>query len=329
MADVSSTLRLWSKTAGSNSPIGGGTVGTGLAPNLQQIQATVRQYMASPATAMASATTVDLSTADGKYISITGTVTITGFGTESAGIEYILVFTGALTLTYNATSLIIPGGVSKTTVAGDIAWVESLGGGNWKVIAYEPFGVTGTGSTVLSASPTFTGTVTAPTFSGALTGNATTATSATTATTATNQSGGTVNATTGSFSGQVTSTIATGTPPLAVTSTTAVTNLSIGGTAATVGLTQFASSLASNGYQKLPSGLIIQWGLVNKPSAGDLVITLPIAMPVTIRSVTVTPQYTAGISQNLAVTATTTTNFTVNDSNGAANYNLYWMAIGH
>lgn len=37
---------------------------------------------------------------------------------------------------------------------------------------------TGTGSVVLSASPTFTGTVTAPTFSGALTGNATTATTA-------------------------------------------------------------------------------------------------------------------------------------------------------
>ena len=37
---------------------------------------------------------------------------------------------------------------------------------------------TGTGSVVLSASPTFTGTVTAPTFSGELTGNATTATTA-------------------------------------------------------------------------------------------------------------------------------------------------------
>lgn len=38
---------------------------------------------------------------------------------------------------------------------------------------------TGTGSVVLSASPTFTGTVTAPTFSGALSGNATTATNVT------------------------------------------------------------------------------------------------------------------------------------------------------
>ena len=59
---------------------------------------------------------------------------------------------------------------------------------------------TGTGSVVLSESPTFTGTVTAPTFSGALTGNATTAT---TATTATNQSGGSVNATTGRFANDI------------------------------------------------------------------------------------------------------------------------------
>ena len=45
------------------------------------------------------------------------------------------------------------------------------------------------------------------------------------AATATNQSGGTVAATTGSFSGQITSTLATGTAPLAVASTTVVTNL--------------------------------------------------------------------------------------------------------
>lgn len=166
MADISAAFRLWSRTAGSNSPQGTTTVGTGLAPNLQQIQATIRQYMASPATAMASATTVDLSTADGSYISITGTNTITSLGTESAGIEYILVFAGALTLTYNATSLIIPGAVNKTTVAGDIAYVVSLGSGNWKVILYQPFTVTGTGSTVLAASPTFTGTVTTAAISG-------------------------------------------------------------------------------------------------------------------------------------------------------------------
>jgi hypothetical protein len=39
----------------------------------------------------------------------------------------------------------------------------------------------------------------------------------------------------------------------------------------------FFASLASNGYQKLPSGLIIQWGVFNPSPAGDLTITFPIA----------------------------------------------------
>lgn len=58
--------------------------------------------------------------------------------------------------------------------------------------------------------------------SGSCTGNSATAT---TATTATNQSGGTVAATTGSFSGVITSTLASGTAPFTLTSTTLNTNL--------------------------------------------------------------------------------------------------------
>lgn len=43
-----------------------------------------------------------------------------------------------------------------------------------------------------------------------------------------------------------------------------------------------ASSLTANGYQKLPSGLIIQWGTVNITPAGNggsATLTLPIAFP--------------------------------------------------
>lgn len=42
----------------------------------------------------------------------------------------------------------------------------------------------------------------------------------------------------------------------------------------------FPSSLSTNGYQKLPSGLIIQWGSLNALTAGQSVtITYPIAFP--------------------------------------------------
>ena len=136
MADTLSTLRLWSKTASSNFPAGGTIfTGTGLAANLQQIQATVRQYLASVATPMASSATVDLSTADGYYINITGTVPITSFGTEVSGISYLLRFSGALTLTNSAT-IILPG-IAITTVNGAIMLLVSEGGGTWRCAYYQ------------------------------------------------------------------------------------------------------------------------------------------------------------------------------------------------
>lgn len=41
----------------------------------------------------------------------------------------------------------------------------------------------------------------------------------------------------------------------------------------------FAKSLATNGYQKFPSGLIIQWGQGVTNAAGAATVTLPIAFP--------------------------------------------------
>jgi hypothetical protein len=136
MADVSATLRAWSATAASNSPTGGTVIGAGLDDNLRQIQATVRQFLASQGTNMVSAATVDLSTADGFYVVITGTTAITALGTEGAGIGYLLKFNGVLTFTHNATSLILPGGANITTASGDLAWMISEGAGNWRCVQY-------------------------------------------------------------------------------------------------------------------------------------------------------------------------------------------------
>lgn len=47
-----------------------------------------------------------------------------------------LRFSGALILTYNATSLILPGSANITTAAGDTAILESLGSGNWVCQTY-------------------------------------------------------------------------------------------------------------------------------------------------------------------------------------------------
>lgn len=94
---------------------------------------------------VASAATTNIGAASSPNVNITGTTGITAFDTFAAGARRRLVFTGILTLTHNATSLILPnGGANITTAAGDTAEIVSLGSGNWKVSSYQstnyPFG---------------------------------------------------------------------------------------------------------------------------------------------------------------------------------------------
>jgi len=86
---------------------------------------------------IASATTTDIGAATGNFVDITGTTTITGLGTVKAGTKRTVQFDGSLTLTYNATSLILPGNVDIVTQAGDVAEFISLGSGNWLCTNYQ------------------------------------------------------------------------------------------------------------------------------------------------------------------------------------------------
>lgn len=106
-------------------------------------------------TALPSGATVNLSSADGNFVHITGTTTISSFGSASPGSRFILCFDGILTLTYNATSLILPGSANITTAAGDCAMVISEGSSNWRVVGYFPIsGGGGGGGTVTSVTAT-------------------------------------------------------------------------------------------------------------------------------------------------------------------------------
>lgn len=86
---------------------------------------------------IASASTTDIGAQAEAYLTVSGTTTITSFGTVRAGTIRFLQFSGILTLTYNATSLILPGAASITTAAGDTAVFVSEGGGNWRCVAYQ------------------------------------------------------------------------------------------------------------------------------------------------------------------------------------------------
>lgn len=116
-------------------------------------------------------------------------------------------------------------------------------------------------------------------------GNASTATSATTAT---NQSGGTLNATSGTVSGALSvgsfsgSALASAAQTLAGSSTTqAITPAGFAGN----------SSLAVNGYYKMPGGLIIQWGQVASVSSSGTAVSWPITCPSNLFNVQATAVY--------------------------------------
>src|SRR5690349_628474 len=75
-------------------------------------------YKGTRGTAIASAATVDLSTATGTNVHITGsTGPITSFGTAAAGVERTLIFDSTPTITHNATSLILPSSANITAAA--------------------------------------------------------------------------------------------------------------------------------------------------------------------------------------------------------------------
>ena len=61
----------------------------------------------------------------------------TSFDTVAEGINRKGRFTGALTITHNATSLILPGVANITTAANDRYEARSLGSGNWIVTKYQ------------------------------------------------------------------------------------------------------------------------------------------------------------------------------------------------
>lgn len=89
---------------------------------------------------LASAATTDIGAQLTNFLRITGTTTITSFGTNYKGPRF-LRFAGAVTLT-NSSTLVLPGGANITTAAGDCLIAiptATLGTADgWRVVAYQP-----------------------------------------------------------------------------------------------------------------------------------------------------------------------------------------------
>jgi len=363
MADVTSTLTSWSSTAASNLPANSAAVGPNtLADNQRVIQSVVRAALAGDGT-IASATTTDLSTVNDGDITVTGTTTITGLGTLTAGIKKVLTFSGVLTLTHNATSLILPGAANITTAAGDVAIMRSLGSGNWKCVAFQP--AAGNAKVGANADITSMTGLTAPTVAA----NPIRATDLQVQLTTAFTTGGTATAFTLTPAPAITANAANqrfrvkfnaaagATPTLAVSGLTAL-NLKYKdstGTKQAITATQVPSgwisdvendgtdwvvldvplaaalqganqSLAASGYQKLPGGLIIQWGLNQSRTP----FSLPIAFP-TDKFISIGIHTGSGSSVNIIHDLNYRTNLTTDsflDSYSSA-INVIWFSIGY
>jgi hypothetical protein len=111
---------------------------------------------------LASASTVNLGSVASQAVSITGTVSVTSFGTVKAGTVKLVKLPAGLTIVYNATSMILPGSADILAEANDSALMLSLGSGNWQCLLYSRFSTPpsgalpiangGTGATTASAA---------------------------------------------------------------------------------------------------------------------------------------------------------------------------------
>jgi hypothetical protein len=86
---------------------------------------------------LASASTTNLGDIDGDYVHITGTTTITSFGTTGAveGMLKHIKFDSALTITVGA-NILLPGSASITTTGGDRMGIVYQGSSVWRVMYY-------------------------------------------------------------------------------------------------------------------------------------------------------------------------------------------------
>ncbi|HGW3963150.1 TPA: hypothetical protein ACNIC3_002704 [Citrobacter freundii] len=105
-------------------------------------------------------------------------------------------------------------------------------------------------------------------------------------------------------------------------------------------MNSFTSSLASPGWQKLPSGLIIQWGTANPSSTGEVSIMFPVAFSAYPLYIGFGPQQVSlpNVVQSPIISAPTITNLSCGVRNlmiptaggvpVASMSSFFWIAVG-
>ncbi|HHJ2914047.1 TPA: hypothetical protein ACP60D_003112 [Escherichia coli] len=99
-------------------------------------------------------------------------------------------------------------------------------------------------------------------------------------------------------------------------------------------MNSFGNLLTANGYQKLPGGMIIQWGSFSVSptggSVGTVDITLPVAFPAACRSVNalISTNDPSARSVGFDIGSTNRTKIRFTYTSATTN-SIYWMAVGY
>lgn len=128
-----------SQTAASNYP-----AGTDSPSVLDDVQRAHAAFIAllrdgkgqSSVQTIAGGATTDIGGVNSQIVEVTGTPTITSFGTNYTGVR-VVRFTGAAVLTHNATLINLPGAANITTASGDcLVAVPNSTGNGWNVVSF-------------------------------------------------------------------------------------------------------------------------------------------------------------------------------------------------
>jgi len=136
-------IQSFSLVAASNPDIAGANIAEGCAPAginnaLRALGVMLRQAIANQGSDKAAATTTSIAeTGTSVYAKITGTTTITSFGTPDGNPIRWIQWGAATPVTYDGTSMILRGGASKTYAAGDISCFVHEGSGNWRELSHD------------------------------------------------------------------------------------------------------------------------------------------------------------------------------------------------
>lgn len=111
------------------------------------------------------------------------------------------------------------------------------------------------------------------------------------------------------------------------------TQLEVGIVSSADSLPGFKISKATTGYQKLPSGLVLQWGTTTTTSNGSATVTLPVTHASATASVAATIYGVDGVGNGIATLNITTSNFQLSTYASASGsgkaLTVKWQSVGY